>query len=103
MNDNPVSLANVTTENSGVPDLYFNGLELTVTPADVLLRITRGSLPIGNLYMSHNIAKTLASLLGQLLSTYESNLGITLETTLEITSKMEKVGLENEQRQTEGN
>ena len=96
MNDDPVGLANAT-ESVRVPDLYFNGLELTVTPADVLMRIKRGDVPIGNLYMSHNIAKTVASLLGQLLATYESNLGITLETTLEINSRMEKAGLVNEQ------
>lgn len=86
-----------TAENPEVLNLYFNGLELSVTPADVQMKIRRGDTPLANLYMSHNLAKTLAILLGKLLTTYESNVGITLETTLEINSRMEKAGLTNEQ------
>lgn len=97
MSDEIDELIKSALNNTEIPHIYFNGFAVSITPSDVILVVKRGESPIGLLYMSHNIAKTIVDLLGRTLVTYETTTGFTIPTTLEIAAKLGKEDSTNDQ------
>lgn len=83
-------MSNEEIGNPVIPYIYCNGLEVTVSATDVNLVLKRGEEHTGVLYMSHTLAKTMITLVGQLLVQYEDLAGYTIPSAQEIGAKMER-------------
>ena len=51
--------------------IYFNGFTITITGPDVLIILVKNNKPVAVLNASHTIAKTLAELLTNIMTSFE--------------------------------
>lgn len=83
----------VTDKTVGIalPNVYFNGFQLSLSNADVNAILLLNGSPQMGLSMSYTSAKTLHAHLGNLIQTLESVTGRQIMTIDEVAKGMEKV------------
>ena len=71
-------------ELTRLPEIYFNGFMNSVGVSDVTIRLKVGEEEVAVLHCSHNIGKTLAVKMNELIQSYELATGDTVRTTDEL-------------------
>tara|TARA_R110002110_G_scaffold415781_1_gene655650 strand:- start:1909 stop:2202 length:294 start_codon:yes stop_codon:yes gene_type:complete len=75
--------------NTEALEIYSNGFEIAHTNSDVVIILKRNQVVVANLNISFTLAKTLAGMLGGLVSSIEEAAGITINTTKEFDKAFE--------------
>jgi hypothetical protein len=60
---------------AGVPQIYFNGLQMGLTAADSYIVLERNGAPVAILNCSFTVVKTLSLFGGQAMSSFEELVG----------------------------
>jgi len=86
-NDSVLSAAN---EDDRVPKLYCNGFVNALGSGDITVLLQRNSQPVAMLNLSYTVAKSLATKLGDLVSTMENVTETRILTTDDVNSRISK-------------
>jgi len=84
--------ATLSTPESELPVIYFNGFTMTMTAPDAVIILERNNAPVLVLNCSHEIAKTMAQALGGIVAGFEQGIGTEFLTTHQIKERIASDG-----------